>query len=924
MRLRRNAAAATLLPLCLILLAGGAIEAIPNRPSARGGSPAPRPDPEVDVRVIEDPQDLLTGPGADGRVGDVLLRNGAASFIISAVDHAPEGAASGGHLIDAVHTSAPTDLIEHMLMTLGDWPRQAVYDSLTIADHGDEVVAAVLGRDADVPGLSVTTRYVLAAGEPALLCESVLMNTTGGTVDVELGDSIAWGEAEHFVPGYGFDVTGLTTLYDEWVGAHGVASYAYCTETTSLSCTHGIDWTDARTAQASVAPGESLVQRRYLCVGGALSEAGDAVHAIRGTPTGTVRGGLTAQDSGLPLTGVALDCEVNGLAPYTRIVTGADGRFTATLPPASYEIPVSTDGYYSDELEISVAAGGTTNVDVALRPVGWNADKGDTLTTIMRPILSVPTITTPGGSITIEALAPSSTGDWRAAIALGPSVEDLPVETAAYDPVRELWAIEAGVPAGATLGLHDLVLTGSGGIADTAANAVGVRPSIDDTFYVVHITDTHLPTHNFSHDGESALEDSSEMTDLRAVIEDINTINPAFVIHTGDLVNEGELEDYLGARVYTRAKRLLSTLEVPVYVVGGNHDLGGWSSTPPSDGTARRDWWRFFGWRYLADPPPGHPVRTQDYSFDYGGVHFVGLEAYDNYDHWRQEIYGNESFTDGQLEWLFDDLALAGPATPTVLFYHYDFSDQIDLTALGVECALWGHIHWSSGSITEPPYNISTGTVCDGRRLFRLIRFSGGEVIPSHTISAGTLGLLIRTSYDVPNDGTNATVTATVTNETSERFEHAVVRFRVPTDDAPYTVDSGTLLQTVIDGDEAECLVTLEVPSHSEATVTIFPDTTAADIPDGTVLHQSAPNPARSGTTFSFALASRARVSLEIYDVTGRLVATPYSGVAEAGPHEQRWNLTDRDGRPVASGIYFYRLTGSGIEEAKKLVIVRQ
>ena len=56
-------------------------------------------------------------------------------------------------------------------------------------------------------------------------------------------------------------------------------------------------------------------------------------------------------------------------------------------------------------------------------------------------------------------------------------------------------------------------------------------------------------------------------------------------------------------------------------------------------------------------PPPGAPWHTQNYSFDYGPVHYVGLESYINYDDWRSWIYSTESFTSAQLSWLDDDLA---------------------------------------------------------------------------------------------------------------------------------------------------------------------------------------------------------------------------------------------------------------------------
>ncbi len=913
MRLQKTAAVAVLVFLYALSASAGVVP--------RPAFVASRPE-SASARVIVNESDLLDGTRAEGDLGDVLLENGRAVFIVGALDHAPEDAAAGGHLLDAASSASRLDVLEHVFLTLGDWPRQAVYDSMRVASGDDDALVVLNGADSEFPDLAVVTRYRLSPGLASLLLETVVTNEGSSERQIAAGDAIGWGDALHFAPGYGYDITGTTTLYDEWVGAEGAASYGYCPQSGSMSSTHGIDWTDTRVLQRVLSPGDSVVFRRHLCVGDDLSDASDAVHAARGTAVGVIEGVAVSGATGLGVEGALLDCEVYGLAPYTRMVTGTDGSFSATLPPSPFEIDVTASGYYSEDIELVVAAGGTTRVELELRPVGWNADKGDTLTVVMRPILSVPAISTPGGEFVIEALAPPSTTGWGAALRDDHGEATLTLGGATFDDTRKLWFVNAVVPADAHEGMRDLVVTASGGIADTVANAVFVRRSIDDDFYIVHITDTHLPTHNFSHDGEEALEDSSEMNDLRTVIEDINTINPAFVLLTGDLVNEGELEDYLGARVFTRAQRLLKTLDVPVYVVAGNHDIGGWNSTPPSDGTARRDWWRFFGWRYLADPPAGWPVRTQDYSFDYAGVHFVGLETYDNYDHWRQWIYGNESLTDDQQEWLLADLQLAGPTTPTVLFYHYDFGDQIDLQALDVDCALWGHIHWSSGSVSQPPYNISTGTVCDGRRLYRVVRFSDGAVLPSNTTSAGSLGLLLETTFDGPNDGTADSLTAEVTNGTAERFEHAVVRFRLRADGAPYAVDSGSLIQTVVDGNVAHCLVGLDVPAHGAAAVGIAPDTTAGG-PYDIALRQSRPNPARNSATLAFTLESRGPVDLRIYDVAGRLVATPYSGVAEAGPHEATWDLRDGSGRPVASGVYYYSLSSEGFSIRRKLVVVR-
>jgi len=206
------------------------------------------------------------------------------------------------------------------------------------------------------------------------------------------------------------------------------------------------------------------------------------------------------------------------------------------------------------------------------------------------------------------------------------------------------------------------------------------------------------------------------MHDLREVIKDINLIHPEFVLFTGDIVNEGELEDFENRRVYTKAQQLISEFEVPVYLETGNHDVGGWDSTPPPQGTARRNWWRFFGWNWLEDPPAVTPCHTLNYSFNYGDVHYIGMDSYINYDNFMYNAFGDQSFTDAQIQWLDDDLQQYASSETFVLFYHNDFSVQIDLAQLDVDMALWGHIHSNSGDIDSHPYNLATKSTCDGNR----------------------------------------------------------------------------------------------------------------------------------------------------------------------------------------------------------------
>lgn len=561
----------------------------------------------------------------------------------------------------------------------------------------------------------------------------------------------------------------------------------------------------------------------------------------------------------------------------------------------------------------------------AAPPASGGRAVGDTLTVVMRPILSVPAIVTPQDSFTIEAMAPQSTTGWAAELTRGSGTSHaLNVESASYLPGRERWFLTVGVPSAVPAELYDLEVSGSGGIFDEVAHCVAVRDTIADDFYFVQITDPHLPTHKYYYE-EGADTDTTEMDDLRAVIDDINIMNPDFVLLTGDVVNEGELEEFLDKRYYTRAHRLLCELDVPVFIVAGNHDVGGWDDTPPPDGTARRNWWRFFGWRYLYDPPPDDGLHTQNYSFDYGGVHFVGIEAYNNYDRWRRQIYGSDSFTNDQLDWLTDDLATVAPGTPTVAFYHMDFQDQLNLGSLGIDCALWGHIHYTSGSTSSPPYNLSLDNVCDGDRAMRLVRASGGStIIPSEPIEAGPNGEKLRLTFASPNDGTVEENTATITNANHETFEHGLVKFEVIAGSMPYEVDNGEIAQVIVEGAVAVYYVEVAIEEMATTTVTI---STSTGVPDGdgatalTLLEPAWPNPARTEASLGFELGARTHVRVSVHDVSGRLVTTLCDRILDPGPRRFVWDFAGNEGVP--SGVYFYRVETPAERLTGKFVVLR-
>lgn len=83
-------------------------------------------------------------------------------------------------------------------------------------------------------------------------------------------------------------------------------------------------------------------------------------------------------------------------------------------------------------------------------------------------------------------------------------------------------------------------------------------------------------------------------------------------------------------------------------------------------------------------------------------------------------------------------------------------------------------------------------------------------------------------------------------------------------------------------------------------------------------LEQNYPNPFNPSTAISYELAVPGHVSLKIFDVLGREVATLVNDVQPAGRFETTW-----DARDVASGLYVYRLEAGSFREMKKMILLK-
>ncbi len=91
-----------------------------------------------------------------------------------------------------------------------------------------------------------------------------------------------------------------------------------------------------------------------------------------------------------------------------------------------------------------------------------------------------------------------------------------------------------------------------------------------------------------------------------------------------------------------------------------------------------------------------------------------------------------------------------------------------------------------------------------------------------------------------------------------------------------------------------------------------------------TKLQQNFPNPVLNSTTISFMLPINAsKAELKIYNIKGQLVKTFIPDVSNGPLHEVQWDGKDMTEKPVANGIYFYRLTTNNKEITRKMILLR-
>lgn len=241
-----------------------------------------------------------------------------------------------------------------------------------------------------------------------------------------------------------------------------------------------------------------------------------------------------------------------------------------------------------------------------------------------------------------------------------------------------VWLASFRVPGDAVPELYDLrveVEAGGERVSDSQPHAVAVMEDDDGDFTFVTLSDIHVHERGnsapFSRQTDKGVSESGDPLFFREAVRQVNLIRPDFVLMLGDYVRGQRRPGELAAE-YERFYQVLLELEVPAFLVPGNHD--GYVN-----GIDGKRWYE-------------ENIGPLYYSFDMGGCHFTCLDTYQwprddrvvmnklfymEPRRWQGQVLeaadGEDPSTyGGQLAWAEEDLAAHEGAPLLVVALHHD------------------------------------------------------------------------------------------------------------------------------------------------------------------------------------------------------------------------------------------------------------
>jgi len=97
----------------------------------------------------------------------------------------------------------------------------------------------------------------------------------------------------------------------------------------------------------------------------------------------------------------------------------------------------------------------------------------------------------------------------------------------------------------------------------------------------------------------------------------------------------------------------------------------------------------------------------------------------------------------------------------------------------------------------------------------------------------------------------------------------------------------------------------------------------SSEIPESFKLYQNYPNPFNPKTIIKFQIKESGFVTLRVYDILGKEIATLVNEKLNAGEYEIPFSINLFSNNQKPSGIYFYKLETQGYQETKKMILIK-
>lgn len=501
---------------------------------------------------------------------------------------------------------------------------------------------------------------------------------------------------------------------------------------------------------------------------------------------GTIQGTLK-DPAGTPLKHVrlTLDSDVGPLKDdqgRTLFYTDGKGFYSLSgLRAGTYTLTAKQGTVIDTTATVTVAAGATLTHDIVY---------GSALT-IVRPRLMAPTIVARGAVLEVETLAAADASGWTLTlkndyktIALTPRAEYGPQQV--WNHTKPGWKLTATIPAQTPLALWNLVISHDRGTA-TEVRAVRTIVTHDQSFYLIHVTDSHCVSRYVPANDDV----------FKLMLEVMDIIDPRFIALTGDFCQMSCTMQAYEEKVYP----MLARINVPLFVSRGNHEA------PVAESLEFDDWF----WETM-----------------------VGMLAY-NARLGPVNVFCQDVMTASSKTWIEGAYAAsqADSADKIRLLLEHceDYPGSFSPTAKPLPTAmLYGHRHRDALSFASGYSKIQTATA--QRFFLRLVRIgrdaTGQWARGSLGVGPKQSSLRVATALDAPqltrtyagaNDGTAIANRAIFVNNLDETFEHGCARFILKK--GVYAATGGDIVDSYDSDDATKTIVLVQVKLPAKSTVNV-------------------------------------------------------------------------------------------------------